>query len=88
MIYKHNPRGTCASLIELELENGIIKDVRFTGGCDGNHKGISSLVKGMDAKEAAQRLGGIKCGFRRTSCPDQLSKAIEKVLGEQQQTKK
>ena len=69
--------GTCAKAIELELENGVINSVRFSGGCDGNLQGISKLVVGMDALEAANRLRGIRCGFRNTSCPDQLAQAIE-----------
>ena len=75
-----NTRGTCAKAIELELENGVISSVRFAGGCDGNLQGISKLVVGMDALEAADRLRGIRCGFRNTSCPDQLAQAIEACI--------
>ena len=75
-----NTRGTCAKAIELELENGVINSVRFAGGCDGNLQGISKLVVGMDALEAADRLRGIRCGFRSTSCPDQLAQAIEACI--------
>jgi uncharacterized protein (TIGR03905 family) len=73
-------RGTCASGIDLDVENGILKDVRFHGGCDGNLQGIAALVKGMDAAEAARRLRGIRCGHRPTSCPDQLARAIDGIL--------
>lgn len=80
MNFTYKPSGVCAQKIELELENGVVRNVRFTGGCDGNHKGICSLVEGMPAQEAAQRLSGIHCGQRSTSCPDQLSKAIASAL--------
>ena len=77
---KYRTKGTCSSAIDIELDNGIIKSVHFTGGCNGNLQGISRLVEGMPAKEAISRLKGIKCGFKPTSCPDQLSKAIEECL--------
>jgi uncharacterized protein (TIGR03905 family) len=73
--------GTCSSAIEIELdENGIIKDAVFIGGCNGNTQGISSLVKGQKAEEVIQRLEGIRCGMRPTSCPDQLAQALRKIL--------
>ncbi len=68
--------GTCSRSIELEVEDGIIKSVAFIGGCAGNTQGISKLVEGMKTDEAVERLSGIKCGFKSTSCPDQLAKAI------------
>jgi len=68
--------GTCSRSIELEVEDGIIKSVAFIGGCAGNTQGISKLVEGMKTDEAVKRLSGIKCGFKSTSCPDQLAKAI------------
>ncbi len=68
--------GTCARSIELEVEDGVIKSVSFFGGCNGNTQGISKLVEGMKTDEAVARLSGIKCGFKNTSCPDQLAKAI------------
>ena len=74
--------GTCAREISLEIEDGKIKEVSFFGGCNGNTQGISKLVVGMDAKEAMEKLSGIRCGFKSTSCPDQLSKAIERLLQE------
>ena len=70
------PRGVCSQLMRVEIENGIIKDVEVKGGCDGNLQGISRLVVGMDAREAISRMEGIRCGFKATSCPDQLSKAL------------
>jgi uncharacterized protein (TIGR03905 family) len=68
--------GVCSSSIEIHIQDNIIENVLFNGGCDGNLKGLSSLVRGMPAEEAIKRLGGIKCGVRGTSCPDQLSKAL------------
>lgn len=78
---KYRTKGTCSSAIDIELDNGIIKSVHFTGGCNGNLQGISCLVEGMPAKEAISRLKGIKCGFKPTSCPDQLAVALESIVG-------
>ena len=78
---KYRTKGTCSSAIDIELDNGIIKSVHFTGGCNGNLQGISRLVEGMPAKEALSRLKGIKCGFKPTSCPDQLAVALESIVG-------
>ena len=75
------PSGICARHISVVLnDNNEIDSVLFEGGCDGNHKGINALCKGMNAKEVSERLEGIKCGFRNTSCPDQLAKALKTVL--------
>lgn len=76
---KYKTQGTCASAIDIEVENGIITSVAFTGGCNGNLKGISSLVKGMKVEDAIERLKGITCGFKSTSCPDQLARALESL---------
>ena len=78
---KYRTKGTCSSAIDIELDNGIIKSVHFTGGCNGNLQGISRLVEGMPAKEAISRLKGIKCGFKPTSCPEQLAVALESIVG-------
>ena len=78
---KYRTKGTCSSAIDIELDNGIIKSVHFTGGCNGNLQGISRLVEGMPAKEAISRLKGITCGFKPTSCPDQLAVALESIVG-------
>lgn len=75
MIYKTS--GTCSSAINLEVEGDIIKSVSFTGGCNGNLQGISRLVEGMKVEDAISRLKGIRCGFKNTSCPDQLARALE-----------
>lgn len=77
MQYEFIPRGVCSRRITVELENNIIRAVRFEGGCNGNLQGISRLVTGMDVDEAIARLRGIRCGMKPTSCPDQLSKALE-----------
>ena len=73
--------GTCSSRIDLTVdENHIIQDVRFTGGCNGNLQGVSRLVTGMKAEDAIEKLEGIRCGFKPTSCPDQLSKALKEAI--------
>ena len=81
MKYSYFPTGVCSRQINLELDgNGKITSCEFVGGCSGNTQGICMLVKGMDAKDAVDRLKGIDCRGRGTSCPDQLSKAIEECL--------
>ncbi len=77
---RYQTKGTCSSAIDIEVEDGIIKSVKFTGGCNGNLQGISSLVEGMKAEDAIARLKGIRCGFKNTSCPDQLAQALEKMI--------
>ena len=69
----YKPHGVCSQLIKLELDNDIIKHVEFIGGCNGNLKGIASLVTGMKAQDAIERIEGITCGNKPTSCPDQLA---------------
>lgn len=81
--YTYYPKGTCSKQMEVDLEDGVIKDVRVLGGCNGNLQGISSLVRGMKATDAIERMRGIRCGFKPTSCPDQLSIALEKALEEE-----
>ena len=77
MKYTYVPRGVCSRLIELDIEDDIIKSCRFIGGCHGNLQGISALVKDMDVDEAIDKLEGINCSGRGTSCPDQLAKALK-----------
>lgn len=72
-------KGTCSRAINLEIEDGIIVKVEFEGGCNGNTQGVARLVEGMDTKTAVEKLSGIKCGMKSTSCPDQLAKAIESI---------
>lgn len=76
----YQTRGTCARQITFDLTDGIVRDVRFDGGCNGNSKGVSALVEGMTAEEAIRRLEGIRCGFKSTSCPDQLAQALKQAL--------
>lgn len=78
---EYTPKGICARHITVELDDSnVIQNVEFVGGCDGNHKGIVSLCKGMKASDAVERLKGITCGPRSTSCPDQLACALEECL--------
>ena len=80
MIYK--TKGTCSTSIDVELKDGVIDSAKFTGGCNGNLQGISALVKGMKPEEAISRLKGIRCGFKPTSCPDQLAHALEEMIAQ------
>ena len=80
MNYKYKTRGTCAREISFELEDGIVKNVSFFGGCNGNLKGISALIEGRKAEEIIPLIKGTKCGFKPTSCPDQLALALEEAL--------
>lgn len=77
---EYKTSGVCSRMITLDLEDGVITDCRFHGGCSGNTAGVCALVKGMKAEDAISRLKGIKCGFKNTSCPDQLSRALEEAL--------
>ena len=79
MVYQYNPVGVCSMQITIEVEGDIIKSVKFLGGCAGNTQGVASLIAGMNIDEAIKRLKGIDCGGRGTSCPDQLSKALEEI---------
>lgn len=78
MVYK--TKGTCSSQISFDLVDGKLHNVQFTGGCNGNLKGIGSLVEGMDANDVITRLEGTTCGSKSTSCPDQLAKALKEAL--------
>lgn len=83
MVYEYNTSGTCSKKIIIEIsEEGIIESAKFIGGCHGNLQGISSLITGMKAEDVIAKVEGIKCGFKSTSCPDQLSKAIKLALAE------
>jgi len=83
MRLKYRPRGTCSTMMEVEVVDGIIKEVKITGGCSGNLQGITKLVQGMPAEEIISRLSGIRCGPRSTSCPDQLAIALSKCMENQ-----
>lgn len=79
MDYEYKTRGVCARTIDFSIEDGKVRNVRFNGGCNGNGKGVSALVDGMDVQEAIARMKGITCGMKSTSCPDQLAQALEQV---------
>ncbi len=76
---EYKTQGTCSRQINIEVEDGVITACSFVGGCSGNTQGVASLVLGMRVEEAVAKLRGIKCGFKTTSCPDQLAKALEKI---------
>ncbi len=83
MKYSYIPRGVCSRQIVVDIEDGIIKDCQFTGGCNGNTTGVSALVKGMKAEDAVKKLRGIDCNGRGTSCPDQLAICLEMALAKE-----
>ena len=84
MIFTYYPQGTCSSQIDFELdEQNVIREVQFTGGCHGNLQGISVLLRGMKATEAISKLRGIRCGYKNTSCPDQLANALCQAMEKQ-----
>ena len=83
MRYSYKTKNTCSSRIEFDLEDGIVRNIKFHGGCMGNTQGVAVLAEGMKAEEIIDRCKDIQCGFRGTSCPDQLALAIEKALAEQ-----
>lgn len=82
MRFTYSPKGVCSSRFVFEIEDNKIKSLVVTGGCNGNLKGISSLLKDMDVNEVITKLKGVECGFKATSCPDQISKALEAYLEE------
>lgn len=81
MIFKYKPSGVCSMLIELDIEDDIVQNARFVGGCAGNTQGIAALIRGMKVDDVIQRLEGIRCGFKPTSCPDQLAMALKEYKG-------
>lgn len=83
MEHIYRPRGVCSREMRVEVEDGIIRRVEVIGGCNGNLKGISRLLVGMRAEDAIGKLEGVRCGFKPTSCPDQLSKALRECLKKQ-----
>ena len=74
---KYTPRGVCSRHMEIDVEDGVIQAVRVMGGCNGNLKGIASLMRGMTVEDAISRMEGIRCGMKPTSCPDQLARALK-----------
>lgn len=82
MTFRYTPRGVCSRMMTFEIENGVVTDLTVEGGCNGNLKGISSLIKGLTTEEIIDRLSGIRCGGKGTSCPDQIARALEKFNAE------
>ncbi|MCI9626342.1 MAG: TIGR03905 family TSCPD domain-containing protein [Clostridia bacterium] len=80
MTYHYKPKGVCSKEMQLDIQDGILKEVKIVGGCDGNRQGVCALVKGLPAKDVMEKLRGIDCRGRGTSCPDQLAKAIAEYL--------
>ena len=80
MTIQYTPKGVCSRAFQIEVEEGVIRSVQVTGGCDGNLKGLSSLLKGMTVEDAIQRMEGIRCGMKATSCPAQLGLALKWAL--------
>jgi len=76
MRYSYRPRGVCSQEMEFEIEDGVVRGLQVMGGCSGNLQGIARLVEGMPVDEVIRRLEGVRCGFKQTSCPDQLAKAL------------
>ena len=83
MKYDFTPKGVCSRGIHVELDGDVIRSVKFDGGCNGNTQGVAALAVGMTVDEYVKRCKGIKCGFKNTSCPDQLALALEEALAEQ-----
>ena len=75
--FSYTPKGVCSRKIDIEIDGDIIVLAKYTGGCSGNTQGVSALVKGMSVDEAIERLSGIRCGFKSSSCPDQLAEALK-----------
>ena len=82
MRYEYKTENTCAQFISFDIEDGRVKNIHFTGGCAGNTQGVAALAEGMTTDEIIGRLSGIRCGFKATSCPDQLAKAVKQALSE------
>ena len=80
MAYVYQPKGVCPRAITVELEGDVVRSVKFSGGCSGNSQGIAHLVEGMKIEEAVKKLRGIRCGFKTSSCPDQLTYALEEAM--------
>lgn len=80
MRYTYTPTGVCSRKFEIDLDGNKIKSIKVIGGCPGNTIGLAKLLEGMDVNEAISKLKGIKCGMRSTSCPDQIAKALEKII--------
>ena len=84
MHYSYKTKGTCSVQIDFDIIDGKVSNVKFLGGCNGNLKGISALTEGKKAEDVIESLRGIRCGFKSTSCPDQLARALEEALADAQ----
>lgn len=82
MEYNYKPRGVCAQNLSFEIEDNIVKHVEFYGGCNGNLKGIATLIEGMPVDQVIEKLEGLRCGHKSTSCPDQLAKALQEAISQ------
>lgn len=80
MTFEYTPKGVCSRKFTIQVEDGKIGDIAIVGGCSGNLQGLAALLKGMQVEEAIQRMEGIRCGFKSTSCPDQMAQALKTVL--------
>jgi len=83
MTYNYRPRGVCSQNMEIEVEGSKIVSLKVSGGCSGNLRGIAKLVEGMEISDVISRLEGVKCGFKSTSCPDQLAQALKEISAQQ-----
>ncbi len=83
MQYEYKTKGTCSQRILFDIEDGKVMNVQFVGGCNGNLQGISKLVSGMSAREVIEKIEGIHCGMKPTSCPDQLAKALKEAINQE-----
>ena len=83
MKYTYRPKGVCSQMMEMDIEDNKLKSLKVTGGCSGNLQGIAKLVEGMDIDVVINRLDGVRCGFKSTSCPDQLAQALRHYKEEQ-----
>ena len=79
MTIQYRPTGVCSHIMKIDVEEGVIQNLEVEGGCSGNLQGISALVKGMPVEEAIRRMDGIRCGRKKTSCPDQLAQALKSM---------
>lgn len=85
MLINYHPQGVCSRQMLIQVEDGVVQDLQVVGGCHGNLQGISSLVRGMKVEDVIQRLSGIRCGTKGTSCPDQLAQALSQATAEMAQ---
>ena len=80
MNFTYNPKGVCSRQFKIDVENGVVNSIAIVGGCSGNLQGIAALLKGMKVEDAIARMEGIRCGFKSTSCPDQIAQALKTVV--------